>query len=171
MARALQGPGWCHPGSPECGGVRGYGPVACLLEGAACPFRGSQGLSLVGRVGGTTRYAWGGVSPDRGPQGWAHWCFPFCRSSGLNRLRPASGGGRAQAGAPRWRSKGYRCIGGVLYRVSANKLSKTCGRPGDGGSRPILRTGKAPHHCIADTAAGVPLCPRRRLLRARLSLG
>lgn len=65
------------------------------------------------------------------------------RSPGLNRPRPANGGGRAQAGSPRWRNKGYRCIGGVLYSVSANKLAKTCGRPGgDGGSRPLLRTGR-----------------------------
>ncbi|ELK11701.1 Zinc finger CCCH domain-containing protein 3 [Pteropus alecto] len=53
---------------------------------------------------------------------------------------------RTQPGSPRWRSKGYRCIGGVLYRVSANKLSKTCSRPGagdgDGGSRPLLRAGR-----------------------------
>ncbi|XP_019567852.2 zinc finger CCCH domain-containing protein 3 isoform X1 [Rhinolophus sinicus] len=73
---------------------------------------------------------------------WRARRLSLCRSSGLNRLRPASGGGRAQAGSPRWRNKGYRCIGGVLYRVSANKLSKTCGRPGDGGSRPVLRTGR-----------------------------
>lgn len=67
----------------------------------------------------------------------------------LNRLRPAVGAGRAQPGSPRWRSRGYRCIGGVLYRVSANKLSKTCSRPGgggdgEGGSRPLLRSGEAP---------------------------
>lgn len=66
------------------------------------------------------------------------------RSLVLNRLRPAAGGGKAQPGSPRWRNKGYRCIGGVLYKVSANKLSKTYGRPsGDGGSRPLLRTGEA----------------------------
>lgn len=66
--------------------------------------------------------------------------------------------GRAQPGSPRWRSKGYRCIGGVLYRVSANKLSKTCSRPGGGGdgegaSRPLLRAGEAP-------AAQVGTCQR-----------
>ncbi|EPY89797.1 hypothetical protein CB1_000074008 [Camelus ferus] len=70
-------------------------------------------------------------------------CMTQHRSLVLNRLRPAAVGGKAQTGSPRWRSKGYRCIGGVLYKVSANKLSKTCGRPsGDGGSRPLLRTGR-----------------------------
>ena len=63
----------------------------------------------------------------------------------LNRPRPAAVGGKAQTGSPRWRSRGYRCIGGVLYKVSANKLSKTSGRPsGDGGSKPLLRAGEAP---------------------------
>lgn len=63
----------------------------------------------------------------------------------LSRLRLARGGGRAQPGPPRWRDRGYRCIGGVLYKVSANKLSKTDGRPaGEGGSRPLLRAGEAP---------------------------
>ncbi|KAM5210927.1 zinc finger CCCH domain-containing protein 3 isoform 2-T2 [Hipposideros larvatus] len=74
---------------------------------------------------------------------WRMRRLSLCRSPGPNRPRPANGGGRPQAGSPRWRDKGYRCIGGVLYSVSANKLSKTCGRPGgDGGSRPLLRTGR-----------------------------
>ncbi|KAB0371515.1 hypothetical protein FD755_016453 [Muntiacus reevesi] len=56
----------------------------------------------------------------------------LCRSLALNTLRPAAGG-RTQTGSPRWRSRGYRCIGGVLYKV----------RPGgDGGGRPLLRTGR-----------------------------
>ncbi|OBS76658.1 hypothetical protein A6R68_16897 [Neotoma lepida] len=60
----------------------------------------------------------------------------------LNRLRPSiPGGGKAPLGSPRWRNKGYRCIGGVLYKVSANKLSKTSSRPSD-GSRAHLRTGR-----------------------------
>ncbi|KAM4865581.1 zinc finger CCCH domain-containing protein 3 [Thomomys bottae] len=64
------------------------------------------------------------------------------RSLVLNRLRPAtSSSGKSPSGSPRWRSKGYRCIGGVLYKVSANKLSKTSSRPGD-GSRGLLRTGR-----------------------------
>ncbi|XP_034524601.1 zinc finger CCCH domain-containing protein 3 isoform X2 [Ailuropoda melanoleuca] len=74
---------------------------------------------------------------------WRTRRLSLSRSLVLNRLRPAAGGGKAQPGSPRWRNKGYRCIGGVLYKVSANKLSKTYGRPsGDGGSRPLLRTGR-----------------------------
>ncbi|XP_075405311.1 zinc finger CCCH domain-containing protein 3 isoform X2 [Tenrec ecaudatus] len=47
------------------------------------------------------------------------------RSLVLNRLRPASAGaGKAPPSTPQWRN---RCIGGVLYRVSANKLSRTSG--------------------------------------------
>ncbi|XP_023376056.1 zinc finger CCCH domain-containing protein 3 [Pteropus vampyrus] len=64
---------------------------------------------------------------------WRTRRLSLSRSLVLNRLRPAVGVGRTQPGSPRWRSKGYRCIGGVLYRVSANKLSKTCSRPGGGG--------------------------------------
>ncbi|XP_064240747.1 zinc finger CCCH domain-containing protein 3 [Aotus nancymaae] len=74
---------------------------------------------------------------------WRAWRLSLSRSLVLNRLRPvAIGGGKAQPGSPRWRNKGYRCIGGVLYKVSANKLSKTSGQPGDAGSRPLLRTGR-----------------------------
>ncbi|XP_063565641.1 zinc finger CCCH domain-containing protein 3 isoform X1 [Gorilla gorilla gorilla] len=74
---------------------------------------------------------------------WRARRLSLSRSLVLNRLRPvASGGGKAQPGSPRWRSKGYRCIGGVLYKVSANKLSKTSGQPSDAGSRPLLRTGR-----------------------------
>ncbi|XP_072805964.1 zinc finger CCCH domain-containing protein 3 isoform X3 [Vicugna pacos] len=77
------------------------------------------------------------------PPSWRARRLSLSRSLVLNRLRPAAAGGKAQTGSPRWRSKGYRCIGGILYKVSANKLSKTCGRPsGDGGSRPLLRTGR-----------------------------
>ncbi|XP_027416225.1 zinc finger CCCH domain-containing protein 3 [Bos indicus x Bos taurus] len=76
------------------------------------------------------------------PPSWRARRLSLSRSLALNTLRPATGG-RAQTGSPRWRSKGYRCIGGVLYKVSANKLSKTCSRlGGDGGGRPLLRTGR-----------------------------
>uniref|UniRef100_A0A672TH71 Zinc finger CCCH domain-containing protein 3 n=1 Tax=Strigops habroptila TaxID=2489341 RepID=A0A672TH71_STRHB len=46
--------------------------------------------------------------------------------------RPSPQGGKSQHMQQRWRSKGYRCIGGVMYRVSANKLSKTSSTPGRG---------------------------------------
>ncbi|KAF6101711.1 zinc finger CCCH-type containing 3 [Phyllostomus discolor] len=75
---------------------------------------------------------------------WRTRRLSLSRSLMLSRLRLARGGGRAQPGPPRWRDRGYRCIGGVLYKVSANKLSKTDGRPGgEGGSRPLLRAGRS----------------------------
>ncbi|XP_045751732.2 zinc finger CCCH domain-containing protein 3 isoform X2 [Mirounga angustirostris] len=88
------------------------------------------------------------VSPLNAPQlplslpSWRARRLSLSRSLVLNRLRPTAGGGKAQPSSSRWRNKGYRCIGGVLYKVSANKLSKTYGRPGDSGSRPLLRTGR-----------------------------
>lgn len=93
----------------------------------------------------------------------------------LNRLRTTRGGGRAQPGSPRWRDRGYRCIGGVLYRVSANKLSKTYGRPsGEGSSRPLLRAGQfllvpevllVPIECVPSTRTASQ--PVLSLFRAR----
>ncbi|XP_066479424.1 zinc finger CCCH domain-containing protein 3 isoform X2 [Tiliqua scincoides] len=38
-------------------------------------------------------------------------------------------GSKSPALQHRWRSKGLRCIGGVMYRVSANKLAKTSSPP------------------------------------------
>nr|XP_036879088.1 zinc finger CCCH domain-containing protein 3 isoform X2 [Manis javanica] len=74
---------------------------------------------------------------------WRARRLSLSRSLVLNRLRPATRAGKTQPSSPRWQSRGYRCIGGVLYRVSANKLSKTYSRPtGDGGSRPLLRAGR-----------------------------
>ncbi|XP_020025959.1 zinc finger CCCH domain-containing protein 3 isoform X2 [Castor canadensis] len=88
---------------------------------------------------------------------WRARRLSLSRSLVLNCLRPAvNGGGKAPPGSPRWRSKGYRCIGGVLYKVSANKLSKTSSRPGD-GSRTLLRTGRL------DPASS---CSRSRASRA-----
>ncbi|XP_076691772.2 zinc finger CCCH domain-containing protein 3 isoform X2 [Callospermophilus lateralis] len=61
---------------------------------------------------------------------WRARRLSLSRSLVLNRLRPTvTGGGKAPPGSPRW-GKGYRCIGGVMYKVSANKLSKTSSRPG-----------------------------------------
>ncbi|XP_066235718.1 zinc finger CCCH domain-containing protein 3 [Saccopteryx leptura] len=74
---------------------------------------------------------------------WRARRLSLSRSLVLNRVRPARGAGRAQPGCLRWRDRGYRCIGGVLYKVSANKLSKTYGRlSGEAGSRTLLRTGR-----------------------------
>uniref|UniRef100_A0A8C9MDN0 Zinc finger CCCH domain-containing protein 3 n=1 Tax=Serinus canaria TaxID=9135 RepID=A0A8C9MDN0_SERCA len=51
------------------------------------------------------------------------------RSPLLNQTRPSLQGGKSQLVQQRWRNKGFRCIGGVMYRVSANKLSKTSSSP------------------------------------------
>nr|XP_045000025.1 zinc finger CCCH domain-containing protein 3 isoform X2 [Jaculus jaculus] len=73
---------------------------------------------------------------------WRSRRVALSRSLALNRLRPAiTSGGKVLPSSPRWRSKGYRCIGGVLYKVSANKLSKTSSRPSD-SSRVLLRPGR-----------------------------
>ncbi|XP_066193083.1 zinc finger CCCH domain-containing protein 3 [Sylvia atricapilla] len=47
----------------------------------------------------------------------------------LNQTRPSLQGGKSQLVQQRWRNRGFRCIGGVMYRVSANKLSKTSSSP------------------------------------------
>lgn len=87
----------------------------------------------------------------------------------LSRLRHARGGGRAQPGPPRWRDRGYRCIGGVLYKVSANKLSKTDGRPsGEGGSRPLLRAGEAPWWWVQEALGPGAWTPERLWAPIRL---
>ncbi|XP_039110052.1 zinc finger CCCH domain-containing protein 3 [Hyaena hyaena] len=102
------------------------------------------------------------LSPLGAPQlplslpSWRSRRLSLSRSLVLNRLRPAAGGGRAQPSPPRWRNRGYCCIGGVLYRVSANKLSKTSGRPGgDGATRPLVRTGRVdpPSSCSRSLAS------------------
>ncbi|XP_007516053.2 zinc finger CCCH domain-containing protein 3 isoform X2 [Erinaceus europaeus] len=80
--------------------------------------------------------------PQSGPS-WRTRRISLSRSLVFNRLRPATAsGGKTQLSSPQWRNRGYRCIGGVLYRVSANKLSKTSSRQADGGSRPGLRAGR-----------------------------
>ncbi|XP_027715693.1 zinc finger CCCH domain-containing protein 3 isoform X2 [Vombatus ursinus] len=63
-------------------------------------------------------------------------------ASRLNRMRHSALSGKSQTSPPTWKSKGYRCIGGVMYRVSANKLSKTSGRPNDGSNK-HLRAGRS----------------------------
>ncbi|XP_010582528.1 PREDICTED: zinc finger CCCH domain-containing protein 3 isoform X1 [Haliaeetus leucocephalus] len=65
------------------------------------------------------------------------------RSQLLNQMRPSPQGGKSQHVQQRWRSKGYRCIGGVMYRVSANKLSKTSNTPGRGRDLSTKSPGRA----------------------------
>ncbi|XP_057592730.1 zinc finger CCCH domain-containing protein 3 isoform X5 [Hippopotamus amphibius kiboko] len=97
------------------------------------------------------------------PPSWRARRLSLSRSLVLNSLRSAPAGGKAQTGSPRWRNKGYRCIGGVLYKVSANKLSKTCGRPStDGGGRPPLRAVQEEAHTAVSG-----LLPQGHLLPGR----
>ncbi|PKK34537.1 zinc finger CCCH-type containing 3 [Columba livia] len=65
------------------------------------------------------------------------------RSPLLNQMRPSLQGGKSQHMQQRWRSKGYRCIGGVMYQVSANKLSKTSSTPGRGRDLSAKSPGRA----------------------------
>ncbi|KAM9573852.1 zinc finger CCCH domain-containing protein 3 isoform 2-T2 [Guaruba guarouba] len=65
------------------------------------------------------------------------------RSPLLMQARPSAHGGKSQHVQQRWRSKGYRCIGGVMYRVSANKLSKTSSTPGRGRDLSTKSPGRA----------------------------
>ncbi|XP_074001415.1 zinc finger CCCH domain-containing protein 3 [Numenius arquata] len=71
------------------------------------------------------------------------------RSPLLNQSRPSPQGGKSQNVQQRWRSKGYRCIGGVMYRVSANKLSKTSSTPVRGRDLSTKSPGRAARlHCM-----------------------
>ncbi|XP_050564996.1 zinc finger CCCH domain-containing protein 3 isoform X7 [Cygnus atratus] len=65
------------------------------------------------------------------------------RSPLLNQARPSPQGSKSQPVPQGWRSKGYRCIGGVMYRVSANKLSKTSSTPGRGRDLSTKSPGRA----------------------------
>ncbi|NXK51377.1 ZC3H3 protein, partial [Chauna torquata] len=65
------------------------------------------------------------------------------RSLLLNQARPSPQGSKSQHMQQRWRSKGYRCIGGVMYRVSANKLSKTSSTPSRGRDLSTKSPGRA----------------------------
>lgn len=142
LARALELP---PDALPEGRGPDSLIPGVYVLEGGGLSPTRALSVRLVGlRPAGVWRRT------DCGPVGLDTPELPCLRRSlVLNRLRPAVGAGKAQPSSSRWRNKGYRCIGGVLYKVSANKLSKTYGRPGDSGSRPLLRTGE-----------GGPLTPR-----------
>lgn len=76
--------------------------------------------------------------------GWP-WLYFSCRSPLSNQIRPSLQGGKSQLVQQRWRNKGFRCIGGVMYRVSANKLSKTSSSPvraRDLGTKTPIRAGE-----------------------------
>ncbi|KAM7122103.1 zinc finger CCCH domain-containing protein 3 isoform 2-T2 [Ciconia maguari] len=84
------------------------------------------------------------------------------RSPLLNQMRLLPQGGKSQHVQQRWRSKGYRCIGGVMYRVSANKLSKTSSTPGRGRDLSTKSPGRAARlHCTPSPGSSPSGCLNR----------
>ncbi|XP_075599278.1 zinc finger CCCH domain-containing protein 3 isoform X1 [Balearica regulorum gibbericeps] len=85
------------------------------------------------------------------------------RSLLLNQTRPSPQGGKSQHAQQRWKSKGYRCIGGVMYRVSANKLSKTSSTPGRGRDLSTKSPGRAAArlHCTPSPGSSPSGCLNR----------
>ncbi|XP_035753008.1 zinc finger CCCH domain-containing protein 3 [Egretta garzetta] len=84
------------------------------------------------------------------------------RSPLLNQMRPSPQGGKSQHVQQRWRSKGYRCIGGVMYRVSANKLSKTSSTPSRGRDLSTKSPGRAAKlHCTPSPGSSPSGCLNR----------
>ncbi|XP_062987268.1 zinc finger CCCH domain-containing protein 3 [Elgaria multicarinata webbii] len=95
--------------------------------------------------------------------GWKARRFSASRSLVLNRSCHSPPGTKAQPLQHRWRNRGLRCIGGVMYRVSANKLAKTSSSParsGDAACRSHTRAAKTePAHSISGYSP--PGCPSR----------
>lgn len=89
------------------------------------------------------------------------------RSLLLNQARPSPQGTKSQPVPPGWRSKGYRCIGGVMYRVSANKLSKTSSTPSRGRDLSTKSPGRAVR--LSGTPAGTGFSPSGILNRSTTS--
>ncbi|XP_054241382.1 zinc finger CCCH domain-containing protein 3 [Indicator indicator] len=85
------------------------------------------------------------------------------RSLLLSQARPSPQGGKSQHVQQRWRSKGYRCIGGVMYRVSANKLSKTSNTPGRARDLSTKSPGRAAgrSHCMPSPGFSPSSCLNR----------
>ncbi|KAM3840893.1 zinc finger CCCH domain-containing protein 3-like [Vipera latastei] len=76
-----------------------------------------------------------------------------------NSIRHSSPGSKSQAVQHRWRNKELRCIEGVMYRVSANKLSKTSSSPGrsmEGATRSQARGAARPDSAPGAPAPGAP---------------
>ncbi|XP_068253259.1 zinc finger CCCH domain-containing protein 3 isoform X2 [Nyctibius grandis] len=84
------------------------------------------------------------------------------RSPLLNPTRPSPQGGKSQHVQQRWRSKGYCCIGGVMYQVSANKLSKTSSTPSRSRDLSTKSPGRAVRlHCTPSPGSSPPSCLNR----------
>uniref|UniRef100_A0ABM5GD28 Zinc finger CCCH domain-containing protein 3 n=1 Tax=Pogona vitticeps TaxID=103695 RepID=A0ABM5GD28_9SAUR len=85
------------------------------------------------------------------------------RSLGQHSSRHPTMGSKSQALQHRWRNRSLRCIGGVMYRVSANKLAKTSSSPLKSGEATCRSHARAAR---LDSALGFsgyspPVCPSR----------
>ncbi|XP_077207431.1 zinc finger CCCH domain-containing protein 3 [Paroedura picta] len=90
------------------------------------------------------------------------------RSLVLNRSRQSPPGSKSpalqqQQQQQRWRSRGLRCIGGVMYRVSANKLAKTSSSLARGSEATGRTQARAARLDFAHCSPGYtpPGCPSR----------
>ncbi|XP_030075703.1 zinc finger CCCH domain-containing protein 3 [Microcaecilia unicolor] len=87
----------------------------------------------------------------------------------LNRMRQVPVSSRSQQLQQRWKSRGLRCIGGVMYRVSATKLSKTSSNPNkssDLGNRSLSRAGRLDYSAYCP-GYSVPNCPSKSTTPSR----
>ncbi|XP_070796346.1 zinc finger CCCH domain-containing protein 3 [Pituophis catenifer annectens] len=135
------------PGSPK------EGPSFVLVTSPAAHRVVNTRYRLVKKSAGPpVTPAASGASPAHG---WKARRLSSSRSLASNSTRQSSPGSKSQAGQQhRWRNKGLRCIGGVMYRVSANKLSKTSSSPGrsvEAATRSHARGASRP-----DSAPGTP---------------
>ncbi|XP_054840613.1 zinc finger CCCH domain-containing protein 3 [Eublepharis macularius] len=107
----------------------------------------------------------GGVAASFGSPalGWKTRRLSASRSLVLNRTRQSPPGSKSQVLQHQWRSKGLRCIGGVMYRVSANKLAKTSSSPARGGEPASKIHARAARVDVAHSGPGYasPGCPSR----------
>ncbi|XP_058032607.1 zinc finger CCCH domain-containing protein 3 [Ahaetulla prasina] len=138
------------PGSPK------EGPSFVLVTSPAAHRVVNTRYRLVKKLAGPpVTPAASSASPAHG---WKARRLSSSRSLTSNSTRHSSPGSRSQAGQQhRWRNKGLRCIGGVMYRVSANKLSKTSSSPGrsvEAATRSHTRGASRP-----DSAPGTPGYP------------
>nr|XP_020669052.1 zinc finger CCCH domain-containing protein 3 isoform X3 [Pogona vitticeps] len=95
--------------------------------------------------------------------GWRTRRLSASRSLGQNSSRHPTMGSKSQALQHRWRNRSLRCIGGVMYRVSANKLAKTSSSPLKSGEATCRSHARAAR---LDSALGFsgyspPVCPSR----------
>ncbi|XP_032078239.1 zinc finger CCCH domain-containing protein 3 [Thamnophis elegans] len=135
------------PGSPK------EGPSFVLVTSPASHRVVNTRYRLVKKSAGSPASpATSGAGPAHG---WKARRLSSSRSLVSNSSRHSSPGSKSQAGQqPRWRNKGLRCIEGVMYRVSANKLSKTSSSPGrsvDTATRSHAKGASRP-----DSAPGAP---------------